>query len=88
MSNWSKCLQVIWHKGIIFLLSEIKVKDLIYNAPLRTYNTCHSFMVFKYPKSNTKEYEKYLETKSKTLIMLFGKNKQTKNPKGIVKLKN
>ncbi|WP_394355651.1 DUF6932 family protein [Methanobrevibacter sp.] len=65
-----------------------KVKDLIYNAPLRTYNTCHSFMVFKYPKSNTKEYEKYLETKSKTLIMLFGKNKQTKNPKGIVKLKN
>lgn len=65
-----------------------KVEDLIYNAPLRTYNTCHSFMVFKYPKSDTKEYEKYLETKSKTLIMLFGKNKQTKNPKGIVKLKN
>lgn len=26
MSNWSKCLQVIWHKGIISFLSDIKVK--------------------------------------------------------------
>lgn len=62
------------------------VEDLIYNAPLRTHNTCHSFMVYKYPESYTKEYEKYLETKSKTLIMLFGRNKETNNPKGIVKL--
>ena len=64
------------------------IEDLIYNAPLRTYNTCHSFMVYKYPKSYQEEYEDYLELKSMTLIMIFGRNKETKNPKGIVKLKN
>ena len=64
------------------------VEDLIYNAPLRTYNTCHSFMVYKYPESYKEEYEDYLELKSMTLVMLFAVNKKTRNPKGFVKLKN
>ena len=64
------------------------VEDLIYNAPLRTYNTCHSFIVYKYPQSYKEEYEDYLELKSVTLFMLFAVNKKTKNPKGFVKLKN
>lgn len=65
-----------------------KIEDLIYNAPLRTENTCHSFLVYKYPESFPNEYEKYLEIKSRTLAILFAKNKVTKNPKGYIKLKN
>ena len=53
-----------------------KVEELIYNAPLRTYNTCHSFMVYKYPESYPEEYEDYLELKSITLVLLFSMNKK------------
>lgn len=64
-----------------------KIEDLIYNAPLRTDNTCHSFLVYKYPKNYPKEHEKFLEIKSRMLFMIFAVNKNTKNPKGYIKLK-
>ena len=62
------------------------IEDIIYNAPLRTNGCCHSLMVFKYPKECGELYEDYIYYKSNVLIMLFCRNKETKNPKGFIKL--
>ena len=63
-----------------------EIEDIIYNAPLRTNGVCHSLMVMKYPESYGKIYDEYLYYKSHILIMLFCINKQTKNPKGFLKI--
>jgi hypothetical protein len=64
-----------------------RLEDLIYNAPLRTNGSCHSLMVIKYPKDFEELYEQYLYFKSNILIMLFCRNKETKNPKGFIELR-
>ena len=65
-----------------------EIEGIIYDAPLKTCNTCHSFVVFNYPKSFPEEHEKFLELKSRILFLIFAVNKKTKNPKGFVKLKD
>lgn len=62
------------------------VENIIYNAPLRTGNYCHSFAVFKFPESQKKDYEEYLDVKSKILYLLFPFNQNTNTLKGFVKL--
>lgn len=63
-----------------------KIEDVIYNAPLRTNGSCHSFLIYKVPESFGKDYDDYVFTKFRMLYMLFPKIKYSKNCKGFVKL--
>lgn len=64
-----------------------KIDNMIHNAYSQSDKMCHSLVVYKYPASISEEYEKYLEIKNRTLI-LFAINKETRKPKGFVKLIN
>ncbi len=66
--------------------NKIEIQGIIDNAPLMTDNCCHSIGIYKYPENYEVEYESYSSTKSKVLFILFCSNKNTKNPKGFVKL--
>ena len=63
------------------------IKHMIYDAPLRTENYCHSFCVFKVPKTFGKDYEDYVDVKTKMLLVLFPMDRITKTVKGFIKLK-
>lgn len=63
-----------------------EIKRMVYDAPLRTCNYCHSFCVFKVPKDYGTDYDDYIELKSKFLLELFLVDKETKNLKGFIKL--
>lgn len=64
-----------------------KIDNLINNAHLQSHKKCHSIVVYKYPETFPEEHEKYQEIKTRTLL-LFGIHKETRKPKGFVKLKN
>ena len=63
-----------------------EIKHMIYDAPLRTRNFCHSFCVFKVPKNYGKDYEDYIEFKSRILFMLFSTDSKSNNFKGFIRL--
>lgn len=62
-----------------------KIDAMIQNAYSKSNKRCHSLAVYKYPESYSEEYEKYLEIKNRTLI-LFAIHKETRKPKGFIKL--
>lgn len=62
------------------------IKHLIYDAPLRTENYCHSFCAFKVPKNYGKDYREYINVKTRMLVVLFPTDRRTKNLKGFIKL--
>ena len=63
------------------------IKHIIYDAPLRTENYCHSFCAFKVPKSYVDNYKEYINVKTRILLILFPTDRRTKNFKGFIKLK-
>lgn len=63
-----------------------KIHKLIDYAPLWTENLCNSLGAYKYPEEFEVEYASYNDVMTKTLCILFARNKITKNPKGFVKI--
>lgn len=64
-----------------------EIDNIIYDAPLRTNNFCHSFRVFKVPQSWRKDYDEYITIKSRILFLLFPSDSRTNGVKGFLKLK-
>ena len=64
-----------------------EIDNIIYDAPLRTNNFCHSFRVFKVPQSWQKDYDEYITIKSRILFILFPSDSRTNGVKGFLKLK-
>jgi len=64
-----------------------EIDNIIYDAPLRTNNFCHSFRVFKVPQSWRKDYDEYITIKSRILFILFPSDSRTNGVKGFLKLK-
>lgn len=64
-----------------------EIDNIIYDAPFRTNNFCHSFRVFKVPQSWKKDYDEYIKIKSRILFILFPSDSRTGNVKGFLKLK-
>lgn len=62
------------------------IDKMIYDAPLKTEGYCHSFLIYKFPKSRKQDYEEYLKYKSTVLFVLFSGIKDSKNSKGFIKL--
>ena len=72
-------------------VENLGIKDLIdkiiFDAPLTTDGYCHSFLMYKFPKSRKKDYADYLKYKSTMLFVLFSGIKNSMNLKGFVKLR-
>lgn len=66
---------------------EDSVDKIIFDAPLRTEGYCHSFAVYKFPENMKKDYDDYLNYKSKFLYILFPTHKDSNHLKGFIKLK-
>ena len=64
-----------------------EIDNIIYDAPLRTNNFCHSFRVFKVPQFWRKDYDEYITIKSRILFILFPSDSRTNGVKGFLKLK-
>lgn len=62
-----------------------KMEDLINNAQHKTNYLCHSPRVYKYPYTDEENFKRYINSKRRILIKLFGTDKQG-NPKGFARL--
>ena len=63
------------------------IDRIIFDAPLKTEGYCHSFLIYKFPKSRKEDYRTYKKYKSTMLSILFPGIKNSNDFKGFIKLK-